>query len=312
MSSWANRNVPIKRVFPNKLQNQLSLLPSQPSLSQPSLSQLSLNNDHNNILHQSNTIKIPNVSPIPLNDSLESILLNNMLYNIENYDKLLSKIQLFMNNHTDALITYIIPTINRKSLYLSLLSILNQTITNWKVIIIFDGCEPTDPLLLGLLDNSRILYFSINKSGEEHDEEKSHGSAGEVRNIGMKLVTTPWIGFVDDDDRIDSKYIERLVTEINLTNNLDVIIFRMIEDYNIIPSIISKEIKEGNIGISFAINTHLIHNGFFFQQSRTEDYYYIKQLQQNLKKIVISPFIAYYVRNSIYINVSNLPRVILN
>ncbi len=39
------------------------------------------------------------------------------------------------------MITFIIPTIGRKTLINSIESIINQTITDWKIIVIFDGIK---------------------------------------------------------------------------------------------------------------------------------------------------------------------------
>jgi glycosyltransferase involved in cell wall biosynthesis len=252
------------------------------------------------------------ISSIPLEEKIESIYTLDLCYLQDKYDTDIQKIEQFTNNHSDALITFIIPTINRNTLYRSILSILNQTITSWKIIVLFDGCETDDPLLIGLLDNTRILSLSVKKCGKEMNERGSHGSAGEVRNIGMKLVTTPWIGFVDDDDHLDTKYIENLLLEMNETNNVDVVLFRMIQDYSIIPSISCRELKEGEVGISFAVRTSLVRSGFLFQQSRIEDLTFIKQLENHHKKIVISPFISYYVQKSTNISIRNLKRIQFN
>jgi hypothetical protein len=268
--------------------------------------------NYNNKNKQSIIPQVPYVTSIPLNNTIESIITQDMIYKIDTYPDTLKQIEKFTNNHQDSLITFIVPTINRISLYKTVLSILNQTITSWKMIILFDGCEPIDPLLLGLLNNSRILFLSINKKGNEADEQKSHGSAGEVRNIGMKLVTTPWIGFVDDDDRIDTKYIEKLIIELNETPSLDLVIFRMIYNYSILPSLLSKDIREGDVGISFFMKTPLIKEGYLFEQSRIEDFTFLKKLQNNKKKMVISPFITYFVGNSNNINIYNMQRIRIN
>jgi glycosyltransferase involved in cell wall biosynthesis len=165
---------------------------------------------------------------------------------------------------------------------------------------------------MGLLNDSRILSLSIKKNGKEGIEKGNHGSAGKVRNIGMKLVTTPWIGFVDDDDQLDTKYIENLLMEMNETKNVDVVLFRMIQDYSIIPSISCRELKEGEVGISFAIKTELVRSGHLFEQSRIEDLTFIQQIYNHHKKIVISPFISYYVQHSINIGIRKLQRVQFN
>ena len=41
----------------------------------------------------------------------------------------------------DNSITFIIPTIGRKTLKNTLISLQNQTIENWKAILIFDDCD---------------------------------------------------------------------------------------------------------------------------------------------------------------------------
>ena len=49
---------------------------------------------------------------------------------------------------TNALITFIIPTLNRSTLADTIISLLSQTNTQWKAIIIFDGCSPSNPFML--------------------------------------------------------------------------------------------------------------------------------------------------------------------
>jgi len=311
MTSWINHTVPRKRI---NMTNTIlpNTNPIHPKIASPPSSSSSSSSFYNYNNKQSIIPQVPYVTSIPLNNTIESIITQDMVYKTDTYPDTLKQIEKFTNNHQDSLITFIVPTINRISLYKTVLSILNQTITSWKMIILFDGCEPIDPLLLGLLNNSRIVFLSINKKGNEADEQKSHGSAGEVRNIGMKLVTTPWIGFVDDDDILDSKYIESLLIELNETKMADVVLFRMVDDFSVIPSIFCREIKEGEIGISFVIKTSIIRNGYYFRQSRIEDFNFIKQLEQDHKKIVISPFIMYYVNHSTPISLRNLKRIIFN
>jgi Glycosyl transferase family 2 len=321
MTSWIS----------HRLTRRMGLNPVIPSIPKPTpISGLNPSPSMQNIKTNNSFLPIPNnmineikreniiekqlelVKLLPLDNDINHIYKEDMNYSIEDYGSKLEEIEQFTNNHLDSLITFIIPSINRNTLYKTILSILNQTITKWKIIILFDGCLPSDPLLKGLLDNTRILMLCINKKGEESDEKSEHGRAGEVRNIGMQLVTTPWCGFVDDDDMIDTKYIENLLIELNETNNVDVVLFRMIDDFTIIPSIFCKELKEGEVGISFVLKTSLIREGYFFTQSRIEDFKLIKQLEQARKKIVISPFITYYVNYSEPISFRNLKRVLFN
>lgn len=307
MTSWISH----RRLKPIKINsNHLSV--SSQYISKNNLNEtIIVSNNNNNIKNIiEETLKL--VEIVPLDDTINNIYNKDINNTIDDYGIKLEEIEQFTNNHLDSLITFIIPSVNRNTLYKTILSILNQTITNWKIIILFDGCIPEDPLLQGLLNNKRILSLYIKKRGEESNEKGGHGRAGEVRNIGMKLVTTPWIGFVDDDDQLDTKYIENVLIEINETKNVDVVLFRMIQDYTIIPSISCRELKEGEVGISFAIKTSLVRSGYVFEQSCIEDFTFIKQLENHHKKIVISPFISYYVQNSSSYNINNLKRVIFN
>ncbi len=150
-------------------------------------------------------------------------------------------------------LTFIIPTIGRETLSLTLQSLKNQTITNWKAIVIFDGIEPniseTDPRIT-------IIKTPI-KLGQ------GYNSAGLVRNYGIKFVNTEWVAFVDDDDSITPNYIESFLSELWL--DPDVIIFRMTMDDRVCPSIDSTNFFIKNVGISFAVKTELVSKFIFIQ-----------------------------------------------
>ena len=188
------------------------------------------------------------------------------------------------------LITFIVPTINRVTLGRTLASIQQQTVEHWKAIVIFDGCEANE-----IVTDERIHYMSIPKTGSKH---KKRNTAGHVRNHGMRLVDTPWIGFVDDDDTITPKYVEHLVKELEMTPTADLILFRMVDNDQIIPSAACSEIKQSQVGISFAMKTDLVKEGFLFVQSSVEDYTIVKKIEASNKKIVLSPHICYLVRDS--------------
>lgn len=219
------------------------------------------------------------------------------------------RIEQFNNNITDALITFIIPTINRNTLTRALLSLQNQIITNWKAIIVFDGCKPTDTQLLKLLSNDRFLYISVNKIGVL--KNIIHGAAGFVRNIGMELVKTPWIGFLDDDDYLLPNYTQYLLEEIEINPLVDLILFRMIDNNIIIPPEYITDIQFRYVGISFCYKTSIFKEGHKFIQSEKEDFELINNIKNAQKKIVISPFITYIVRDSDII-CDTLKRVIIN
>lgn len=236
------------------------------------------------------------------------ISLQTILYN---YQETNLKIQSFQSKHNDSLITFIIPSINRDTLLQTLLSIINQTNTQWKAILIFDGCEPSSPELFHLLQDDRFLYFSIHKTGIESNTNNIHGKAGFVRNIGMQLVTTPWIGLVDDDDTLTPNYIDTLINEYHQTPNADLILFRMLNKIHIYPPNQLMTIERNKVGISFCFQTKLVQEGFRFNQSQNEDFEFIHQIDQAHKIIVISSEITYLVGKSKYLPIFS-PRIVLN
>jgi glycosyltransferase involved in cell wall biosynthesis len=212
------------------------------------------------------------------------------------YEDSLKRIDEFSKNNKDALVTFIIPSICRESLIRTLKSLQNQVKNNWKAIIVFDGCVPHGNELLELLSDNRFLYISINKKG--YFRKHYHSSAGFVRNIGMSLVSSAYIGFLDDDDFILENYTQKLVEEIEYTLGADLISFRMISNNDLIPSKLTNDVILGQIGISFVYRTELYKNGYMFKQSEQEDFDLINDIKNSKFKIVLSPHITYVVGNS--------------
>lgn len=225
----------------------------------------------------------------------KSLQYNRHLALHDSYEVTCHKIKKFQKENTNALITFIIPSINRNTLSRTISSIIHQTDSSWNAIVIFDGCEPSDPNLLELLSDSRILFISIQRRGST--DHPMHGTAGTVRNIGMSLAMTSWIGFVDDDDHLASYYVSKLREEIETTPSLSTIIFKMVILNDILPPCNYKELTHSFVGISFAIRTSLIENGFLFRQSGSEDFDLLKDIEASKHKMVLSSYITYFVRD---------------
>ena len=209
------------------------------------------------------------------------------------------------NKDNITFITFIIPSIGRLSLIDTINSLINLNNKNWKALIIFDGVKNNF-----IFDDKRIEFIEIEKRGFI----SGNGNAGIVRNIGISYIeNTEWFAFIDDDDYISSNYIDDLLTEINLNNNLDVCVFRMAyNDKKIIPSINNNGIILNDIGINFSIKKNLAKK-YKFINSNYEDYLLLKKLELNNVKIVISPFVTYYVRTKPYkIDNLNLDRILIN
>jgi glycosyltransferase involved in cell wall biosynthesis len=178
-------------------------------------------------------------------------------------------------------ITFIIPTIGRPTLQLTINSLLNQTNVHWKAIIIFDGIQPT----IHNLDN-RFTILTHKKLGHLN-------YAGAVRNYGISHATTEWIAFVDDDDEIKNTYVNIFYQEINY--NSDIIIFRMNLNNILLPKINTNNFYKSEVGISFAVKKKIFENGIIFEPSEYEDYEFLHKCRTNKYKILISPYHLYNV-----------------
>jgi len=187
-------------------------------------------------------------------------------------------------------LTFIIPTIGRETLRLTLQSLKNQTITNWKAIVIFDGIEPT----IYETDSRITIIKTPIKLGQ------GYNSAGLVRNYGIKFANTEWVAFVDDDDSITPNYVESFLSELWL--DPDVIIFRMTLDDRVCPSIDSTNFFIKDVGISFAVKTELVSK-FIFIPSIEEDFEFLDKVRLKKYKIVLSPYITYTVNQYNSINI---------
>jgi hypothetical protein len=249
-----------------------------------------------------------------VNTLSEEEIYNNWLNNkktLQNERLIEKKINL-LNCKNNIFITFIIPTIGRESLIIAINSLFNLSKSNWNAIVIFDGVKKNINI-----DDERITIIEIEKKTGITDE---YNKAGYVRNIGFSYVkNSEWIGFLDDDDSLSNDYIDKLENEINLNSAIDICIFRMIYENNIIlPGKIDKSINKNRIGISFALKSYITNNINFYN-SQYEDYFYLKELEYKNYKIVISPYICYYVRMSQIDNIDNqinnkysLDRILIN
>jgi glycosyltransferase involved in cell wall biosynthesis len=184
------------------------------------------------------------------------------------------------------MITFIIPSINRESLSRTIDSLINQTNKFWKCIIIFDGVDGIE------FTDSRIKTYKIEKLGVK---TKRHGNAGLVRNFGIKMAETKWIGFLDDDDTINENYVEKLN---NNYYNYDLVIWRM-KDSNgrIYPDFSINDIIINKVGISFCYKTEIFKNIFFDENNDNEDFFFLEKLKNLSKNYIITNDIFYNIRH---------------
>lgn len=181
------------------------------------------------------------------------------------------------------MITFIIPTIGRDTLSKTINSLLAQTVKEWKAIVVCDGIPKIN------FDDKRIKCINIPKKGKLNH-------AGAVRNLAIKDATTQWVAFVDDDDTLGPDYVEKFNEEISLNPDAKCIIFRMTTVYDksgIFPRPTDSNFFINKVGISFAMRKDL---NLFFEPSSAEDFYLLNKIRSQNNKIIISPYVTYFVR----------------
>lgn len=183
-----------------------------------------------------------------------------------------------------AKITFIIPTIGRLSLQNSLNSLYSQTNENWECIIVYDGVEPNITI-----EDDRIKIIEISKKGVVG---RNHGMAGLVRNEALKYVKTDWIGFLDDDDSLNEKYVETFESYINNDNEIGLILWKMLLNKLVIPR--DNNLVFGNVGISFCFKRNLVGDIMFTNNRDGEDFDLFNELSKKTK-FIISDDVMYYV-----------------
>ena len=112
-----------------------------------------------------------------------------------------------MNNE---LISIIVPIYNtEKYLHQCLDSILNQTYTNFEVLLVNDGSTDSSGMICQeyVGRDSRFRYF-----------EKDNGGVASARNLGLERSGGAYITFIDSDDWIEPNYLEVLYTALKESN----------------------------------------------------------------------------------------------
>ena len=183
-------------------------------------------------------------------------------------------------------ITFIIPSINRPTLKRSIDSLLSQTNPNWKCVIIYDGVEGS------YFEDTRIKTITIEKTGVM--SVSSHGQSGLVRNSGLVLCDTNWIGFLDDDDTLHPDYVNLLFEKYS---DYDFVVWRM-KEYSgkVIPRFDYEDLDFGNIGISFCYKNKF--DNLIFDNNRDgEDFDFITKLKKLSSNYIITPEIYYNIKH---------------
>jgi glycosyltransferase involved in cell wall biosynthesis len=184
------------------------------------------------------------------------------------------------------MITFIIPSLNRPTIKRTIESLFNQTSNQWKAIIVYDGVDGET------FEDERIKIVKIDKTGLVGP---NNGQSGLVRNEGIKLVETEWVGFLDDDDSIDKNYVKTLIE--NYTK-YDFVVWRMkYENGIVLPPFSMNELVFARVGISFCYKKSIFKELLFSQNRDGEDFDFLMELKKQSNKFIITPEVTYNVRH---------------
>lgn len=196
-------------------------------------------------------------------------------------------------------ISFIIPTLCRKSLIRTLESLVAQTIQTWEAIVVMD----THLLNGGAQEiNKEVSILGDERIRLVYPRPGTVNSAGTMRNEGFKYVRSiTWIGFVDDDDVLTPQYVEHLAEHSVDHPRADMVIFRMQHPrLGILPDPDSPRLRLGEVGISFAIKVKSRGNVLFVREDKKiafhEDWMFIQAMREMNKQVFISPHVDYIVR----------------
>ena len=175
-------------------------------------------------------------------------------------------------------VTFIVPSCGRPSLRLSLASLEAQGDQDWEAIVVFDGVKPT-------VDPPPKMKFI---------EVKKHGHPYGPRNEGLKFVESPWVAFLDDDDRLLTTYVERL--KYHVSDVYEVILFSILLGGNrLYPP--SNRFIRGLVGMSFAVNMDFVQEEkpVFIKQPQ-DDFLFLKSCKEKGARIKCTNEVQYLMR----------------
>lgn len=169
--------------------------------------------------------------------------------------------------HRFPLVTFIIPSLGRESLWRAMRSLATQAHLGdkWRALVVFDGPEAYEKVKPWF--DKLVQDGSGQVCGVWPPEPLN--SSGLLRNYGLNAIenqtkfpyfNSPWVGFLDDDDSLDPEYVSEL-NEITAyaSEAVHCVVFRMDDPrLGILPDPVKPRLEWGAVGISYTVKKWLI------------------------------------------------------
>ena len=181
-------------------------------------------------------------------------------------------------------VTFIIPTMGRATLPRAIESLEAQNVPDWRAIVAFD--------------NRYAVNYTPSSPKVKVMTASEGGHAGLIRNFAIDHVDTDWIAFLDDDDWVETTYVQKLRGYSTSHPHLDIIVFtyKDVINGNVVPHKSTKKIQECKVGISFAIKTEFVRQKHIkFTPFAIEDFRFLDDCVKSGAKYFITHDLQYYV-----------------
>lgn len=242
---------------------------------------------------------------------IANITLTQSQVDSKSYSSCLS--QWSADSANSAVVTFIVPSTIRPTLVNTLHSLQAQHNPHWLAIVIFDGLV-SNASSLYLNPKTRLPYYYHDLSTSllqdrrlcivHTTRKRTANCAANTRNSAIRHAPTKWVGFVDDDDVLDSRYVDHLLDQEKTHPTAACVIFRMCAPVEgnpnaalILPPREATDFFRNEVGISFAVQSNIFQDfGYYFFPSNAEDFLFLNQLRKDGLPIALSPYVTYYVK----------------
>jgi glycosyltransferase involved in cell wall biosynthesis len=196
-------------------------------------------------------------------------------------------------------VTFVIPSLDRRSLLRTLRSLQAQSDRRWNAIVLFDGLQHES--CSSLFDDKRIEFCHLTDR-RRGSVTKQHGTAGSVRNVALEKIEQSgsdageWVAFVDDDDYVAPHYVERLLQLAAEQCTVDLFLFRALLEHGesilIKPAkqmVETQSIAQNEAPISFAVRRSACRqHQLRFEQHNSEEFDFLNRAKDVVRHRLVN------------------------